>query len=99
MAAQQEAGLKVEKNRGFSGKGYKFNDEEAMMHDERKQLQKFQLGKFSAWQVFSLVSFQPGTFLALQTFSLVCSHVMGTFVTLFSLYSVTYRSCHFPYGF
>jgi len=44
VAAQQEAGLKVEKNRGFSGKGFKFNDEEAMMHDERKQLQKFQLG-------------------------------------------------------
>lgn len=44
VAEQQEAGLKVEKNKGFSGKGYKFNEEEAMMHDERKQLQKFQLG-------------------------------------------------------
>ena len=46
MAEQQEAGLKVEKNKGFSGKGYKFNEEEDMMHDERKQLQKFQLGRF-----------------------------------------------------
>jgi len=44
VAEQESQGNKVEKNRGFSGKGYKFNQEESALHDEKKQLQKFSLG-------------------------------------------------------
>ena len=42
---QKEMGLSVEKNKGFSGRGFKFTEEETMMFSEKKQLQKFQLGK------------------------------------------------------
>ena len=61
VAEQQEAGLKVEKNKGFSGKGYKFNEEEAMMHDERKQLQKFQLGTYRDVVLLNFVVFRSIT--------------------------------------